>query len=135
VAGVLAGRRVLVVEDDGDVALLLESALSARGAHVVVARSAAELERAAADRHDAALVDLSPIARDVQGALDALNRGSPGLAVVFISGSVAGLPESLAEGDGDGVEAREGSARPVRWVRKPFEVSEVVAALLESRER
>ncbi len=139
VAGVLAGSRVLVVEDDGDVALLLESALSARGAHVVVARSADELERAAADRHDAALVDLSPIARDVQGALDTLNRGSPGLAVVFISGSVAGLPESLTEGDAS--DATEGSqddervARPVRWVRKPFEVSEVVAALLETRER
>jgi CheY-like chemotaxis protein len=118
VPGVLAGRRVLVVEDDGDVAMLLESALEARGARVVVARSAEELERVAADRHDAALVDLSPIARDVPGALDALKRGSPGLALVFISGSAAGLPEALDVGG-------------VRWVRKPFEVAEIVAALTE----
>ncbi len=122
VAAVLAGSRVLVVEDDQDVATLLESALEARGAHVVVARNAEELARVAADKHDAALVDLSPIARDVRGALDALRRGSPGLALVFISGSAAGLPEAL-EGGG------------VRWVRKPFELSEIVAALVESHSR
>jgi len=115
-AAVLAGTRVLVVEDDPDVATLLEAALGARGAHVVVARSAAELAVHAQDEHDAALVDLSPIARDVRGAIDALRRGSPHAALVFISGSAVGLPEGL---DGE----------RVRWVRKPFEVSEIVAAL------
>jgi CheY-like chemotaxis protein len=117
---ILAGTRVLVVEDDADVASLLESALGARGATVVVARDAAELAARSADRHDAALVDLSPIAHDVLGAVEALRRGSPGVALVFISGSAVGLPEGL-EGDG------------IRWVRKPFEVGEIVSALAETR--
>jgi CheY-like chemotaxis protein len=118
-AAVLAGTRVLIVEDDQDVATLLESALGARGAHVVVARNYAELAARAEEEHDAALVDLSPIAADVRGAVEALRRGSPDVVLVFISGSAAGLPDGL-----------EGEA--VRWVRKPFEVGEVVAAIVGS---
>ena len=117
---VLAGMRVLVVEDDADVAALLQSALGARGAHVVVVRTAEELALRATERHDAALVDLSPIAHDVKGAVAALRRGSPDVALVFISGSAVGLPEGLEGQD-------------IRWVRKPFEVAEVVAAVAESR--
>jgi CheY-like chemotaxis protein len=117
---ILAGTRVLVVEDDVDVANLLEAALGARGAEVVVARTAGELAQHARKRHDAALVDLSPIAQDVRGAVEALRSGSPDVALVFISGSAVGLPEGLDE-------------ERVRWIRKPFEVGEVVSALLESR--
>jgi hypothetical protein len=83
---------------------------------VVVARTAAELIQRAREEHDAALVDLSPIANDVRGAIDALRRGSPDVALVFISGSAVGLPEGL-------------EAEPIQWVRKPFEVGEIVAAL------
>jgi CheY-like chemotaxis protein len=119
---VLAGTRVLVVEDDGDVAALLESALGARGARVVVARTAEELVLRARETHDAALVDLSPIAHDVKGAVEALRKGSPDVALVFISGSAVGLPEGL-----------EGEVGKIRWVRKPFEVAEIVAALTETR--
>ncbi len=119
---VLAGTRVLVVEDDGDVAALLESALGARGAKVVVARTAEELMARSRETHDAALVDLSPIAHDVKGAVDALRKGSPDVALVFISGSAVGLPEGL-----------EGEEGKIRWVRKPFEVAEIVAALTETR--
>jgi CheY-like chemotaxis protein len=119
-AAVLAGTRVLVVEDDVGVAMLLESALGARGAEVVVARTAAELADRAGDRHDAALIDLYPIAHDVAGAVDLLRRGSPDVAIVFISGSSARLPDEVEE---------EG----VRWIRKPFEVGEIVAALIETR--
>jgi len=117
---ILAGTRVLVVEDDRDVAALLESALGSRGAHVVVARTAEELASHAGERHDAALVDLSPIAHDVRGAVDTLRRGSPDVAVVFISGSAVGLPEDLGDDR-------------IRWVRKPFEVAEIVVALAETR--
>jgi CheY-like chemotaxis protein len=117
---VLAGTRVLVVEDDADVAALLESALGARGASVVIARDAAELAVRSTERHDAALVDLSPIADDVLGAVEALRRGSPGVALVFISGSAVGLPEGLEGQD-------------IRWIRKPFEVAEIVTALAETR--
>jgi len=119
-AAVLAGTRVLVVEDDVDVATLLETALVARGAHVVVARTAEELAQHAAERHDAALVDLSPIAHDVRGAMETLRAGSPGVALVLISGSAVGLPESLEH-------------ERIWWVRKPFEVGEIVAALIETR--
>jgi CheY-like chemotaxis protein len=117
---VLAGTRVLIVEDDTDIATLLEAALGARGAEVVVARTAAELAARAGEGHDAALVDLSPIAADVRGAVDLLRRGSPDLALVFISGSATGLPESIDE-------------ERIRWVRKPFEIGEIVSALIESR--
>lgn len=115
-ARVLDGKRVLVLEDDVDVASLLETALSARGADVTVAKSAEELARVAGRRHDAALIDLSPIVDDVKGAIDRVRAGSPGIALVFISGSAVGIPAELASGG-------------VRWVRKPFEVGEVVAAL------
>jgi CheY-like chemotaxis protein len=117
---ILAGTRVLIVEDDMDVAALLESALGSRGAHVVIARTAQELASHAGERHDAALVDLSPIAHDVRGAVDTLRRGSPDVAVVFISGSAVGLPEDLGDDR-------------IRWVRKPFEVAEIVLALAETR--
>ena len=117
---VLSGTRVLVVEDDVGVAMLLESALGARGAEVIVARTASELAERSVDRHDAALIDLSPIAHDVSGAIERLRRGSPEVAIVFISGSSARLPDEVEE---------EG----VRWIRKPFEIDEIVAALTETR--
>jgi CheY-like chemotaxis protein len=119
-SAVLAGKRVLIVEDDDDVSTLLQSALGARGAEVVVVRTAEELAQHAGGPHDAALVDLSPIAHDVRGAIAALRKGSPGLALVFISGSAAGLPEGIDD-------------QSIRWVRKPFEVSEIIDALGETR--
>jgi CheY-like chemotaxis protein len=116
----LVGKRVLILEDDSDVATLLETALGARGAKVTVATTADELALAAVNRHDAALIDLSPIADDVQGAIDRVRAGSPDAEVVLISGSAVGIPDALAEGR-------------VRWVRKPFEVGEVVAALTDPK--
>jgi CheY-like chemotaxis protein len=119
---VLQGTRVLVVEDDEHVALLLETALGARGATVRVARDAAEFDvEVQARSHDVALVDLSPIAMDAKGAIDRLREHSPRIAIVFISGSAAGLPDELLEEN-------------VRWVRKPFEVPELVAAVLAARD-
>ncbi len=117
----LRGTRVLVVEDDEHVTLLLETALTSRGAIVTIARTASELLLALEEgEHDAALIDLSPIATDVEGAVAALRKRSPTAALVFISGSAVGLPGVL-------------QAEAVRWVRKPFEVNELVAALLAAR--
>ncbi|MGA7119672.1 MAG: ATP-binding protein [Polyangiaceae bacterium] len=116
----LAGMRVLVLEDDADVAGLLESALGARGAQVSVARTVEELTERALERNDAALIDLSPIAHDVRGAVEVLRRGSPEVALVFISGSAVGFPEGLDESR-------------VRWVRKPFDMVEIVAAITQTR--
>ena len=116
----LTGKRILVVEDDDGVATLLETALGARGAQVAIARNAIEVAERARAAHDVALVDLSPIADDVSGAIQALRRGSPDLALVFISGSAAGLPQGFDE-------------ESTVWIRKPFEIGEILAALSEAR--
>jgi CheY-like chemotaxis protein len=127
----LTGTKVLVLEDDAEVALLLETALTARGAEVMVARNAAELAVAAREHHDAALVDLSPIMDDVRGAVSSIRGGSPGIALVVISGSAVGVPDELLA-----LDAGSTPASPAfRWVRKPFEVAEIVAALEEARAR
>jgi len=111
---VLAGTRVLIVEDDRDVTDLLESALAARGAEVTIARTAAELAARIDARHTAVLVDLSPIANDVAGALDLVRRQAKDAAIVFITGSAEALPQGMEE---------------AAWLRKPFEVGELVAIL------
>lgn len=120
---ILAGKRVLVLEDDPAVTLLLEAALGARGATVTLARTHEELTKAVkAGSHDAALIDLSPIAHDLEGSMSMLLGGSPGIDVVFITGSADRLPDAIASDD-------------ARWVRKPFEVSEIVAALGEPQRK
>lgn len=114
----LHGARILVVEDDAAVRSLLELALEARGVQVLAAGGRAELERVVSRGAilDAALVDLSPIVEDPEGALALLRRGDAGLPVILISGAPDGMPDSLA-----GAFAA--------WVRKPFEMGEVLAAL------
>ena len=112
----LAGKRILVLEDDAAVVSLLELALETRGMEVVVARSAAELTHAACGVFDAALVDLSPIEANAPQALATMRQHNQGLPVIVISGSAYGIPDKLR-------------ADVTAWVRKPFEVSEVVDAL------
>jgi CheY-like chemotaxis protein len=116
------GAHVLVVEDDAHVTQLLEAALVARGAEVTVARSASELHSALASGtpHDAVLIDLSPIAADPEGAIAALRARAPDATMVVISGSAVELPAPL-----------QGAS--VRFVRKPFEVGEIVSALAAGR--
>ncbi|HEX4516099.1 MAG TPA: ATP-binding protein [Polyangiaceae bacterium] len=111
---ILAGTRILIVEDDRDVTTLLESALEARGAEVTIAHTAEELAARIASDHTAVLVDLSPIADDVAGALAMVKRQAKDAAIVFITGSAEALPEGM-----------ENAA----WVRKPFEVGELVTIL------
>jgi len=123
----VAGARVLVVEDDAAVRSLVELALEARGAEPTVVASRQEFD-AALDKgqeFDAALVDLSPLASDANGALQRLRLGNPGIPVILISGVASGVPEDLVS---------EVNA----WVRKPFEMGEVLAVLasiLEARAR
>ncbi len=115
---VLEGLNVLVVEDDGDVIALLETALGARGASLSVAKTAEQMKlRLSEGAPDAVLVDLSPIEDDVAGALNLLRRAAPEALLVLITGSAnaAAIPASSAEG--------------IRWVRKPFEVGEIVNVL------
>jgi CheY-like chemotaxis protein len=113
----LSGVRILLVEDDEAVVDLLDTALSARGATVVSAKSSADMRAAlASGSFDAALVDLSPIGDDVVGALDAVRGSSPAVRVFVISGSASNGP-TLPDG------------YPAVWIRKPFEVREIVDAL------
>ena len=109
----LAGARVLVLEDDAAVCELLDAVLSARGADVTVARSAEELAARLESDHDTVLIDLSPIADDVAGALRLVRERAPRASMVFISGSAEALPEGAVGA----------------WVRKPFEVAEVGRAV------
>jgi CheY-like chemotaxis protein len=113
----LKGARILVVEDDDAVIDLLDTALTARGADVISVRRRSDLGAAlAGGRFDAALLDISPIQDDVPGALATVRSASGALRVVLISGSAAHLPD---------VPTGWVSA----WVRKPFEVAEILAAL------
>jgi CheY-like chemotaxis protein len=118
---IFEGTRILVVEDDAHVTQLLEAALTARGAEVTIARTHAELDAALlTGPHDAVLIDLSPIAADPDAAIASLRASSPNATLVVISGSALELPASLQTGG-------------VRFVRKPFEVGEIVAALAAGR--
>lgn len=111
----LDGLRVLLLEDDLAVQTLIELGLSARGAAVGSASTLAELTSMV--QHgvfDVALLDLSPLGVDPSAALALIEKAHRGLPVVIISGSVA--PD---------VDARSIAA----WVRKPFEVGELVQAV------
>jgi CheY-like chemotaxis protein/two-component sensor histidine kinase len=113
----LAGRHILVVEDDDAVYDLLDATLGTRGAELTRARSRAELEAVlAANRFDAVLCDLSPIRDDVTGALGSIREAGAHSRIIIISGSpnaIAGLPTDWS----------------VSYIRKPFEIQEVVTAI------
>ncbi len=123
----LEGLVVVALEDDRAVCALLEAGLGARGAVVIAVHDAEELARVIAEprKIDAILLDLSPIAHDVDGALATVRASQPQAGLVFISGSAIAVPAAVAS-----------DAPHVRWVRKPFEVAEVaqaVADIVESR--
>lgn len=108
------GARILVVEDDDAVIELLELALEARGASVVSVKTRADLPRVLTTGcFDAALLDMSPLLGDVEGAVAELRRTNPHARLVVMSGSV---PPAFVGG-------------AAMWVRKPFEVREIVDAL------
>lgn len=114
----LGGARILLVEDDEAVIDLLDTALSARGADVVSIRHHGELAPAlASGPYDVALLDISPIRHDIEGVLARLRASAASAPrVVLISGSAVQMP-SLPAG------------WVAAWVRKPFEMSELIHAL------
>jgi CheY-like chemotaxis protein len=114
----LDGVRVLILEDDKDVRSLLELGLEARGAQVVAVACADEFCTLLSRRPvvDAALIDLSPIKHDVPGALAKVRAACPDARLVLITGQPEGVP----------AEAQDQFAA---WVRKPFELNEIVDAL------
>ncbi|MEO7094240.1 MAG: ATP-binding protein [Polyangiales bacterium] len=116
------GTRVLVVEDDRAVCALLDAGLGARGVEVVSLHDGNALadKLAVLGRFDAVLLDLSPIAHDLEGALAAVKHSLPDAGIVFISGSAVALDPELTR-----------NFAKTRWVRKPFELGEIAAALAD----
>lgn len=117
-ASALFGTCVLVVEDDAAVRALIELALDSRGVRTVVVGSAEEYRAVLQSQthFDAALVDLSPIMEEVSDALAHLHAHSPGVRTILISGIASSVPDDVA-------------VQVAAWVRKPFEMSEVIDAL------
>lgn len=116
------GTRVLVVEDDRAVCALLDAGLGARGCEVIAVHDDHTLRKrlSTIGAIDAVLLDLSPIATDIEGAIAAVRAAHPDAGIVFISGSSTIAAAQIAE-----VTPR------TRWVRKPFELAEITAAIAE----
>ncbi len=114
----VAGARVLVVEDDAAVRSLVEFALEARGAQAIVVASGDEFDSivTAGAPFDAALVNLSPLEGRATQALEILKATSPSIVTILISGVAGGVPP--------GAETLVSA-----WVRKPFEMSEVLSVM------
>ena len=113
-AGPLAGRRVLVVEDEALVAMLLEDVLLDAGAEVAgpAATATAALALLAAALPDAAVVDV--------------NLGGHTSEPVTAALAASGVPFLVATGYGTaGLTVPSGSS----IIAKPFEPSALVARL------
>lgn len=115
----LVGLRVLLLEDDPAVRTLVDLGLTARGAEVATASTLPELNTLIQRGvFDVAMLDLSPLGAEPDQTLALIQNRQQGLPVVIISGSVA--PDV-------------GSPSVAGWVRKPFEVGELVEALVKIR--
>lgn len=113
----LEGLRVAILDDDDAILDLLSISLGIRGVTVQTARTISQLDALVAkERIDAVLIDLSPIAQQLVPTLHRIREQNPACKIILISGTVGGLPK----------EAEELSSA---WVRKPFEVGELVAVL------
>jgi CheY-like chemotaxis protein len=114
----LAGLHVIVIEDDPAVASLIEFALETHGIRVSGAASPEQVVLQLRDhRFDAVLIDLSPFQDDDCEALALLETAAQeGVSLILISGLVTRIPPAL-------------EGRIAAWVRKPFEMNEVVEVL------
>lgn len=111
-ASSLEGRRVLVIEDDDELAGLVETVLRARGAGVEKVRTRAELERVQDGSFDVVIADASPMDDDVVTVLERLRGRNPMAKLIVASGRVPPLelPHSLA----------------ASYLPKPFDVGELL---------
>ena len=115
--GVLAGRRILIVEDDPFIAMALEDTLLDFGMSVAgIARNLREAERLARESvFDVALLDVNIGHDTIDPVAEAV--AARGLPFVFTTGhGRAGLPEAY---------------RDRAIVEKPFYVDEILRALRE----
>lgn len=113
----IAGRRILVIEDDDAVFDLLDATLGTRGAELARARTQSELDvMLSANSFDTVLCDLSPIRADISGTLGRIREANLHARIVIISGS-ANPTEGLPPNGNFG------------YVRKPFEIQELVVEI------
>ena len=109
----LSGVRIALIEDDPSVIELLEMVLAARGAEV---KSFADHERfriaLSQAPFDVALLDASPFGATLEANLQQLRAQHPHMDLVLISGA----------SDPGATLGKLG----VTWIRKPFDVEEVV---------
>ena len=96
-AGAMAGKRILVVEDEMIVAMLIEDILSDAGATIVgpAARVARALDLLGENEVDAALLDVNLAGEMTTPVAEELRRR--GIPFAFATGyGVAGVPEGFA---------------------------------------
>lgn len=94
--GDLTGRRVLIVEDESMVAMLLQDTLTDIGCEVVAIASRFDdaMEKATALSFDVAILDVNLNGRNTFAIAESLH--ARGIAVLFATGyGAAGLPPSL----------------------------------------
>lgn len=115
----LAGKNIVVLEDDLAMWLLLETALEARGASLTLARNDGELQAAlSCSSFDAALIDLSPLGERAAEVLERMSSSKVRPIRIVLMTGAARAPSN------------EVLSRTSAWVRKPFELSEIVDAIL-----
>ena len=110
--GLMAGIRVLIVEDDPFIAMDIESAVSEElggDAELIVVDSVSQARRAADQPIDCALLDIDVVGGKTFAIAASLRaKGTP---LVFVSGSAPSeVPPEL---------------RDIRFVRKPFSADEL----------
>ncbi|NUP13583.1 MAG: hypothetical protein HOW73_46705 [Polyangiaceae bacterium] len=109
----LHGCRIAVVDDDTGILELLDMVFSARGAAVrSFARHADFMTALRSSAFDVAFLDASPYGSGLQDALKSLKSAHPSLDLILISGA-----------SDPGISV---SKLGVMWIRKPFEVDEVI---------
>ncbi len=111
--------RILIVEDEPDMARGLQFNLEARGFDVVIARDGAEGSRMAVDaRPDLVLLDVMLPKRDGYEVCRAVRKVRPGLPIVMLTAK--GQEEDVVLGLKLGADD---------YVKKPFGVAELVARI------
>jgi DNA-binding response OmpR family regulator len=127
----LRGRRILLVEDEALIALMVQDALVEAGAEVTTAHSARAAIAAFAPGHFAAAV-VNPGLPDLSG-VDVIRQfrvAQPRLPVVVVTGSVAKFGETGS--------CLLDSGTPTAVLEKPFDLAvlvEVISDLLAAAER
>jgi DNA-binding response OmpR family regulator len=101
------GRRILVVDDDPEIATMLGRSLARHGFEPDITSSPSEaLSLAGGTRYDAAVLDLVMPERDGADLAAALRQSTPGLPIALLTGYTRSPLLETAQGPGIGVFAK-----------------------------